>query len=345
HALHDKHVKAYGDGDPSSTDYEKECQVCHKVELKDKSRLVYELDAAFETLPLRKAAHQGCVGCHVRRTAKEEKAGPVDSCGACHKPLEPSRVTDRPESARRRRDLPDSTVIEVAGARLSGVSFLHDVHEKVTSSCRTCHHQGMTKCSSCHTLEGDQKGGGIRLAKAYHEPFSEHSCVGCHEALSRTDARCAGCHGAVARGPRESSCAVCHARERPPTSEVAIPVSLADKDKVVIGTGEGRFAPVEYAHRVVLEKLLQTARKSRLARRFHSEKPFACTACHHHSGFTPASTPKCTSCHGRRDREHLERPGALGAFHWQCNGCHERMEVKKEGKPYGCEDCHRRSEG
>ena len=76
---------------------------------------------------------------------------------------------------------------------------------------------------------------------------------------------------------------------------------------------------------------------SSLAVHFHGSPDQLCRGCHHNSpaGGVP---PRCESCHGKPFNElNLFIPGLLGAYHQQCIGCHEEMEIPGST---GCTDCH-----
>ena len=46
--------------------------------------------------------------------------------------------------------------------------------------------------------------------------------------------------------------------------------------------------------------------------------------------------PTCRSCHSREADPVDDKPGLKAAYHRQCMGCHEQMDLK-----VGCEDCHK----
>jgi len=64
-----------------------------------------------------------------------------------------------------------------------------------------------------------------------------------------------------------------------------------------------------------------------------------CAACHHYrpADATASETVACKACH--QDAFNPEHPGRVGlkaAYHMQCTGCHEEMEMG----PVACEGCH-----
>lgn len=99
----------------------------------------------------------------------------------------------------------------------------------------------------------------------------------------------------------------------------------------------------------------------------HTELGEDCSVCHHHTTGTGTSDERCVSCHAnseevatvgcrdchtadpfsaehinRRSQEifqfHIDVPGLKAAYHWNCLGCHEKMDG-----PTGCQDCHART--
>ncbi|MBQ7617802.1 MAG: cytochrome c3 family protein, partial [Desulfovibrio sp.] len=72
---------------------------------------------------------------------------------------------------------------------------------------------------------------------------------------------------------------------------------------------------------------------------FQSTPEIFCQTCHHH---TPASSKpsKCVSCHTPAiDKQHPGRPPLKAAYHLQCMGCHDGMNVKRPRKT-DCTGCH-----
>ncbi|PKN31608.1 MAG: cytochrome c class III, partial [Deltaproteobacteria bacterium HGW-Deltaproteobacteria-20] len=98
------------------------------------------------------------------------------------------------------RGQPDMTWIRAEGATAAFVPFDHAAHEPTASSCSSCHHKTLRACKECHTVAGKPEGGHVPLERAYHDPSSTHSCVGCHRSETR-QANCAGCHHDLPAGP------------------------------------------------------------------------------------------------------------------------------------------------
>ena len=83
-----------------------------------------------------------------------------------------------------------------------------------------------------------------------------------------------------------------------------------------------RYGPVEFSHG------------------YHAEMIGDCAYCHHHS--PEGSTPACGECHEAitvyqyRGAQRETSIGLKGAYHRQCLGCHQEMEIGL----VGCIDCH-----
>jgi len=351
-ALHKRHADAFGG--------EKKCDDCHRAKDPKAVRLIYEMSSELKNLPLGQAAHTACVGCHYERTARHETAGPV-ACSECHEkhamPDWLARPQGLPEGYRLLRDQKDTEVIDVGDqlARMPSVTFDHSSHEGVVSSCRACHHDSLQACGTCHTLDGTEKGDGVKLATGYHERLSTRSCVGCHRAETASVA-CAGCHGSGPVKPisTEESCPICHHRGERPAARLDIsgyPAKAITIENKYTGIVTDRYGPASFDHGKHVTRLrerIQDDGSHRLADRFHAGRQFLCTACHHHSPPIQEGTkpPRCTSCHRQlAEPAQPESPGSPAVYHQRCVGCHQRMNVQKDGHALGCRDCHSSREG
>ena len=185
------------------------------------------------------------------------------------------------------------------------------------------------------------------MAQAYHQPESEHSCVGCH-AEHTANKECAGCHQSMSQLPAENTCVVCHngpppaspALETAPTMaevrlDVLPTVSDAFPETVVIEGLVDRYEASKLPHAKIVRKLDEYVRQSKLAGRFHSDTETLCSGCHHRS---PIGTrpPPCRACHAETADPTRDRPGLKVAYHRQCMGCHIAMDLPQQG----CTDCH-----
>jgi hypothetical protein len=113
-------------------------------------------------------------------------------------------------------------------------------------------------------------------------------------------------------------------------------------DKVTISRLVDTYEAVNLPHRKIVlsifEKMDRSKQAGQLPPYFHDDQATVCQGCHHNS---PASVkpPNCITCHGAPfDQASLMKPGIIGAYHQQCMGCHEVMEIKK---PKECVDCHK----
>jgi len=352
--LHDRHVQAHDD----------KCETCHHVAGERPGERVYKKGAEEacrgchgETeqegrTPLRVAVHQDCVGCHREREAQpNQTTGPV-ACKGCHDAavqLTYAPKDDAPEPARLLvAGQPDGLWLQAPGAKSNLVPFDHQAHEKHASSCSTCHHERLTKCSECHTVTGSAAGDWISLEEAYHRTGTSHSCVGCHQQKTRAKA-CVGCHHTLTQPPAQASCAKCHsgppAAEKPlpafayPTNQLGPlpPVSDDFPETVVIDSLAADYGPSVFAHKKIVEQMFSVVSKNKLAARFHGSVETFCAGCHHE---TPLGTrpPPCRSCHEKEDAPTADKPGLKAAYHRQCLGCHQQMAIEPQGCTEGCHE-------
>jgi hypothetical protein len=337
--------------------HEASCRVCHRETTVD------------GRLSLRRAVHGQCIHCH--RT--EADAGPIE-CGGCHDPVRQARIAHLDVVPRLERGQPDVVLLaaaesERAESKLPTVPFSHVGHEEALPNCRVCHHEGMQACSDCHTLEGEAAGGDVTLRQAMHRQSSSHSCVGCHD-VQKASVECAGCHGLMEQGRlTEHACRTCHSgplpadlpppghgprsldRFRPPAAAMRLSFASDDVpeeisiDVVARRLAPGtlpRYGPAGMPHRRIIETLQRHIGASRVATYFHGHEDVLCQGCHHHSpvGQRP---PLCESCHGEPfQAADLYKPGLYGAYHRQCIGCHESMQLTQ---PAGCTGCHAEQDG
>ncbi len=336
-SMHGRHVVAEGE----------RCGTCHHVFDEQAQELVYAegqesacRDCHGEVtegnvLSWREAAHTNCVHCH---RARDGETGPV-LCAGCHDPAVVAGYETLADPPRIVRGQPDQVWLQADGARSPPVRFDHLGHEPNASICSDCHHQTLQACATCHTVTGSEKGGGVTLEAAYHDPDALHACVGCHDRQASQTRACAGCHASIARGPAERTCVICH---RQKTDEIA-PVELAAlpehsdnayPSQVTIDFLVDRYGPSPLPHGAIVQTLDAAVRASELAATFHQSTETLCAGCHHHSpaGETP---PPCRSCHSREADALDDKPGLRAAYHRQCIGCHEEMALG-----VGCEDCH-----
>jgi len=352
YSLHYRHVKAakedcgtcHHDKDEQTSELryfkgeEKSCTYCHGEEDDGKK------------LSLENASHRACISCHLDNQEKNIETGPV-SCEGCHdaaKIMSREKLTD---PARISRNQPDKVWLYVPGAMSKMVPFNHELHETLTEFCSDCHHRDLKKCSECHTLTGKEDGQWITMKEAFHKADASSSCVGCHrKAAGRRE--CSGCHVSLPEPPSESLCMYCHSgpqfAEKPQTMPVpalpevnseALPDAGVDfPEKVIIDVIAKEYGPSDLPHGKIVRGLYKTISESRAARRFHGSTELMCTGCHHNTpqGTRPAP---CRSCHAGQGDPEKDMPGLKHAYHRQCIGCHQAMQIKAQG----CEDCHKKA--
>ncbi|MFH2058406.1 MAG: sulfate respiration complex hexadecaheme cytochrome HmcA [Pseudomonadota bacterium] len=242
-------------------------------------------------------------------------------------------------------------------------------HHKSLQPCNECHTLNGFPAKSAdgsitspsNTLPDASTGPkAVILEKAMHKIDSSRSCQGCHNA-GKQEKECAGCHAVMGktREMKDEACIKCHSI---PVEKLQRPSSLDDEislarsalqagkqitktvhkddipEIVTIKRLSKKYEAVEFPHRLVINALVDRIKTNSLSNYFHNEKETICQGCHHNS---PASKkpPQCASCHGKQwDEKTPLRPGILGAYHQQCIGCHQQMDIKK---PVGCIECHK----
>ncbi len=353
YSLHQRHADALQKelADPQR----RACSVCHHAEKPGRETACFDCHRAGEMkkgYSWRQAAHIQCLDCHLKRLEKLEQSGPVD-CQGCHDPRRQGEMKKIAAVPRLYRGQADRIWVQTEGTAAPMVPFDHRAHEPAAAFCTTCHHRALKPCGSCHDLEGaGEKSTGVSLVRAHHDPRSRISCIGCHLEQTRRP-ECAGCHRQMAARVSPGTCSVCHsgplpqdAPENPYEGLFAVPPfelpPFSDSnfpERLVLDSGGNRFKATRFPHGRVVEKLFRGMEKSPraiLARTFHGLPEVFCSGCHHHQpvGSRPAS---CRSCHGAAGEVFADRPALREAYHRQCLGCHQAMELEQ-----GCEDCHQR---
>ena len=293
-------------------------------------------------------------------------AGPI-TCRGCHD-LEAQNKIDKIEKVPRiKRKQPDIVLIKTGEDKISKstmyrVPFGHKAHERYNDTCRVCHHADLKSCTDCHTLTGTEDGKHVKLGEAMHMTRTNKSCKGCHETNANNKA-CAGCHAFMDKDPGQDAAACMKCHLAPPKKSTGVLYQSGERQlarmipeiwqaifggarqdmnipkKVVIKALENEYEPVELEHLKIINSLQKNIKNSSLASYFHMTEASLCQGCHHNSpgAVTP---PKCGSCHGKPFNEkNLAMPGLKGAYHRQCMGCHDQMEMAKPDK-LECAGCH-----
>ncbi len=365
HSLHSRHTKAM----------DNKCEKCHHEYDKATDKLIYvkgrEGTCRYchgevteeNRISMQEASHLDCITCHRETAAKGQNAGPTE-CAGCHSLEQRALIATVEEAPRFERNQPDATLIlpvqtEGQAARTQPVVFNHLRHETAVTTCRACHHAELNPCVDCHTTDGMEKGGGVNLMQSMHKTGTSESCLGCHEERTE-EAACAGCHAAMPLADQdEESCSACHTALPDPDVDVG---RMADEEKRAMATAllEARpaekpvvsiedvtetvtieimvdqYKAVELPHRKMYVALRKGAADSELATWFHNGDTTLCQGCHHNSP-EDLKPPKCASCHNQPDTDtNPLMPGLRGAYHQQCIGCHQAMNIEKTG----CTDCH-----
>ena len=370
-SLHFRHVQANGE----------KCGTCHHEYDQKEKKLIYtkgnegaciycHKDVPVEnTLAIKEAAHYQCIGCHREKSAKNQKAGPVD-CLSCHDADYREGIEVAEKVPRLQQNQPDRVLVKTGAEELpvkerpttmNPVPFDHMAHEEYNDSCKVCHHADLKSCSTCHTTSGKKEGDNINLAQAMHRVSAQSSCIGCHRA-KQMEPQCAGCHTFPGKKDKatDKSCKACHMVSLPSHVDLSNHLKTAGiasdlirkrdletktyathqiPEKVTIGRLSDQFEPADFPHGRIVKALIEKAEGSKLAGYFHSEKGTLCQGCHHNSPPTD-KPPVCGSCHSNTiESADAFRPGLVGAYHQQCIGCHESMGLEKPGSR-DCNACH-----
>jgi predicted CXXCH cytochrome family protein len=343
---------------------EESCYYCHDLDKKRGPELAALTKVAAEKgLSMRRASHQQCLNCHLeyaKKAKKDEKVGPIE-CIKCHTG-EYKTVAELEKIPRPDRGQKERIYINIENARLKGVSFNHQSHEKYSRTCRDCHHETLKACKECHSLAGKPEGNGVNIASAYHDMFSEHSCTGCHN-VQKARKECAGCHNFIAAmdvetmSPKQKSCGLCHTGKDPlpmPSALSTAGISREEIKEVTVKVLENEYEPAKFPHLDIVNKLAKISNDSKLATYFHRNIQTICAGCHHRSPSAAEvqkdSPPYCRNCHMiAYDKKNLNSIRLLTAYHNQCVGCHDAMKLEKgsslsfaEGDR--CEACHRKKD-
>ncbi|MFA5823518.1 MAG: cytochrome c3 family protein [Thermodesulfovibrionales bacterium] len=356
---------------------EESCSSCHDLDKKRGPELAAITKvAASKGLSVRKISHQQCLNCHLECKDSYMNVGSQDvhkihnekiacnschiaddyrqavSCTECHIPTDCSKchtgkyrtTAELNNVARPDRGQRAISLIDIENSSMREVPFNHQSHEKSVKSCRTCHHETLKSCKACHSLTGKPEGKGINVANAYHRMLAEQSCTGCHNKM-KAQKECAGCHYYISAmdvgtmNPKKNNCSSCHAGK-----QIAMPKPLSYagnniKEEVEIKVLQKEFEPSKFPHRDVLNKLVKVSNDSKLATYFHRDIQTLCNGCHHQSNTSAElQMPRCGNCHMvDYDKQNLNKTSLLSAYHRQCQGCHEKMDISKGRK---CSECH-----
>lgn len=371
-ALHDKHVKKHAN----------DCSLCHHTyDIEEKNKelaLVYEKGtertcyychdftkkrgpeltrivkvAKQKGINMKKASHFLCLNCHLQNTTQGKDTGPV-ICSKCHtgkyKTIGELKEIPRPEMQQ-----PKKALIEIEGAKMKGVTFNHDFHEKNSRNCKDCHHETLKSCKDCHNLKGKEEGGFVSITTAYHSINSNISCQGCHRKNIMNNKECSGCHYFISPIKTEFDsreiCIKCHGGKKEQEINTIKTKSIRQekinaqiKEEVIINHLEKEFDPVNMPHYKMIRKLNDIANQNKLAAYFHGSSETICRGCHHKSKETAESDkqkpPLCVNCHSVQfSIKDMGKPRLQSAYHGMCIRCHESMGIEK---PKKCTDCHER---
>lgn len=333
---------------------EQSCSYCHDLSKKKGPELSKFVEINKRSgLNLQRASHHLCLNCHVKNKSEGKSKSPI-RCNECHngkyRTLEELRDTPRPDVGQ-----PKRVFILSEEGKMKGVPFKHDFHEGKTRSCRSCHHETLKPCNSCHDMKGKEEGGFVNLLTAYHSLSSKLSCQGCHRGVVEDKKECMGCHYLIAPVKAEigkiDTCQRCHTGKKAEEEfstmfeETKSKLSLPQiKEEVVIRHIEREFEPVKMPHGRIVRKLNELISKNRISTYFHGNINTLCRGCHHKSNLaselSSEKPPLCINCHSVSFSSNEKvRPRLEAAYHGMCIRCHE---ILKLSSPKKCTDCHER---
>ncbi len=324
---------------------EQSCYYCHDFTKKRGPELTKIVNIAKQrNLNLEKSFHLLCINCHLENKNQGKDTGPI-VCAECHtgkyKTLAELKEVPRPKV-----DQPKTAFLNIEGAKMKGVTFMHDFHEINNKNCRICHHETLRACKDCHDLKGKEEGGFVNIATAYHSLSSPVSCQGCHGRL-KEKVECISCHYFI---PPEKTqianreiCNKCHTGKRD-SIKTKIQNFKNVPQEVIIKHLEENFEPVKMPHLRMIQKLNEISNRSNLANYFHGSNDTICRGCHHKSKEEAEAQrekpPLCISCHvSDFNSKDIGRPRLQSAYHGMCIKCHETLKLEK---PKKCTECHER---
>lgn len=300
---------------------------------------------------LNKESHALCVTCHLDLLEKgAEKSGPV-LCAGCHTGAD-SKPAAIPESMRLMVGQPDVAIIGDAKMTNKGragtklVAFNHKAHELSGVSCSSCH------------PETDSRESFIKPETAMHSDSNGLDCAACHNE-SKKAAECAGCHAVMPenKASDDASCVACHSIDSANGKHLPKGKSLERMmakrrsahdsglrkkapETVTIDVLAKKFQPSVFPHKVMVDALAKGLDSNPMANAFHGSDAALCLGCHHNAPATE-NPAKCASCHSvtrtKKSKRGHGRPDLTGAYHQQCMGCHDTMNVTLDD---GCRACH-----
>lgn len=339
---HDKHTTALA---PEG------CDRCHPKD--SKGAFLFTFPKAKDeksSQALMNSFHDECIGCHQKRTAGSQKAGPA-ACGECHRADRESAhkeyVPVLPEYYNAAKDayhkdclachrepakplkeagaldwksfyLREQKLAETAWPKVAFDYLVHDKHDKALEK----------KCDPCHSISPARR---QKLAAEGKQPANRDWLQDIDKANSLTEqksahARCLNCHlarKAAKKNGGPSDCNACHSGvERTAKAMANIPRPACEqKDRYLIEIkADARAKGVPFNHKS------------------HEANSRSCQECHHET------LRPCGDCHTGKGSKEGGGVTFAEAYHkasssWSCIGCHEIQKKKP-----ACDGCHARME-
>lgn len=374
YSLHFRHVKATAEPAPPPENRKDRCDACHHAYDEKKKTRAYlkgaeaacrdchgaqdKITPERKQRSLRNASHIACINCH-RETLKKigdpKKSGPAD-CAGCHDAKRQSAIAVlKPEQIERLKvdrqtdRQPDRAWVETPKTAAPLVAFDHKLHEPRATMCRDCHHDTLKRCSECHTVPGDIKGGRVTLEQAQHDARSGHACVGCHAKQTGSRNECAGCHSLLLTPPEARACTICHAGPVPAvapgpaasTAAAAVPGQpAADASPVQPAAGVGSAQPAVAALPPLPPELLAEVKADPLPKVDPREFPEKVTIDVGGKKYKPTEMPHLKIV--KKLYDEAVKSKLANRFHGRtatlCAGCHHHSPIGQRPPP--CGSCH-----
>ena len=249
--------------------------------------------------------HTNCIACHKELSGSDNKSGPTELCGECH---------------RERQD-----VISAFEPMIFD-KFLHSYHIEINGEdCSTCHHDNQKEgsCRDCHKKDNSNKI--VSMKKASHS-----SCISCHKEISGPD-KCNSCHDLNEQQNFDRSGDVPRLTMGQPDF-ILLGAPPADKKT---GSFAQDFSPVPFDHKSH-EQHQDTCRIC------HHEGIESCSkTCHTETGSENGNMIRSEQAMHLLDSER----SCLGCHEAikdqkECIGCHGLMAKNSSANDANCRKCH-----
>lgn len=300
----------------------KDCGTCHFIEKPDKDFISLKFKRLKDNSKqdVMEIYHSECIGCHKAFYEADKKAGPIETCGECHK-KDPGVISSRQPMGF------DKSLhfrhTKAATAPCQKYQWQKD-KEKNKGDCALCHHEydesakklvyvkGQEgSCRYCHKKETE----GNRISMRY---ASHLACIDCHKKTVAENKKagpvtCRGCHDLKEQEKIKKLDAVPRIERNQP-DVVLLQIAEVESNQELAAA---RMKPVPFDHKS------------------HEAYNASCIICHHSS--LDSCSKKCHTLAGSKEGDYvnLERAMHQKNYEESCVGCH-----KANQKEPRCAACH-----